>query len=406
MSAVPAQPVGAGRYTIDLVDGPPRSRRRRADAVGAPRRRGALGRARPRPRPTPRRCGRRARASARPAGVGAGPAAGPGGGASPSTCITVRTTRCPSTPVSRAWSPSTTSPSSTIPNGTSGARSSCSAGPSAWRRAAPMPSCASVVAPRSASASCARRRAGCSSFPTASTTTGSAPRRRRLGRLSTTRRATRVSDDEHLRRLGVRGPLCPVRGDARAPQGGPRPRGRLRPRGREARRAVAGPRRPARAGGSRRYAGPSARRVSPTGSCRTGYVPDDAVPALLRQAAVAAYPALEEGFGLPALEALACGTPLVTTAGTAMAEVSGGAAVLVTPGSVSELAEALGGRPRGRRRGATTPPTGGGGGRRSHLGGERGGARVGLPVGGATIRSFVTGSGGRSPVRFGACVPW
>ena len=33
---------------------------------------------------------------------------------------------------------------------------------------------------------------------------------------------------------------------------------------------------------------------------RTGYVPDEVVPALLRRAAVAAYPALEEGFGLPA----------------------------------------------------------------------------------------------------------
>jgi glycosyltransferase involved in cell wall biosynthesis len=74
---------------------------------------------------------------------------------------------------------------------------------------------------------------------------------------------------------------------------------------------------------------------------RTGYVPDEAVPALLRRAAVVAYPALEEGFGLPALEALACGAPLVTTAGTAMAEVAAGAAVLVTPGSVPELADAL-----------------------------------------------------------------
>ena len=48
------------------------------------------------------------------------------------------------------------------------------------------------------------------------------------------------------------------------------------------------------------------------------------MPALLRRAAVVAYPALEEGFGLPALEALACGAPLVTTEGTAMAEVAGG----------------------------------------------------------------------------------
>jgi glycosyltransferase involved in cell wall biosynthesis len=74
---------------------------------------------------------------------------------------------------------------------------------------------------------------------------------------------------------------------------------------------------------------------------RTGYVPDPAVPALLRQAAVVAYPALEEGFGLPALEALACGAPLVTTEGTAMAEMSGAAALLVPPGDVAALAHAL-----------------------------------------------------------------
>jgi glycosyltransferase involved in cell wall biosynthesis len=74
---------------------------------------------------------------------------------------------------------------------------------------------------------------------------------------------------------------------------------------------------------------------------RTGYLPDEAVPALLRQAAVVAYPALEEGFGLPALEALACGAPLVTTEGTAMAERAGDAARLVPPGDGADLAGAI-----------------------------------------------------------------
>jgi glycosyltransferase involved in cell wall biosynthesis len=74
---------------------------------------------------------------------------------------------------------------------------------------------------------------------------------------------------------------------------------------------------------------------------RTGYLPDAAVPALLRQAAVVAYPALEEGFGLPALEALACGASLITTEGTAMAEFAGEAAYLIPPGQTDPLAETL-----------------------------------------------------------------
>lgn len=74
---------------------------------------------------------------------------------------------------------------------------------------------------------------------------------------------------------------------------------------------------------------------------RTGYVDDAVIPVLLRSAVAAVYPALYEGFGLPALEALSCGTPLITTSGTAMEEVAGDAATLVRPGDVSGLAEAL-----------------------------------------------------------------
>lgn len=74
---------------------------------------------------------------------------------------------------------------------------------------------------------------------------------------------------------------------------------------------------------------------------RTGYVPDSAVPALLRSSTGVVYPALYEGFGLPALEALACGASLVTTSGTAMEEVAGAAATLVAPGDVAGLADAM-----------------------------------------------------------------
>jgi glycosyltransferase involved in cell wall biosynthesis len=73
----------------------------------------------------------------------------------------------------------------------------------------------------------------------------------------------------------------------------------------------------------------------------TGYVTDAENVALLRGAAVVAYPSLEEGFGLPAVETLACGTPLVTTSGSAMEEVALGSALLVPPGDVDRLAQAL-----------------------------------------------------------------
>ncbi len=87
-----------------------------------------------------------------------------------------------------------------------------------------------------------------------------------------------------------------------------------------------------------------------------GYVTEEENVALLRGATVVAYPSLEEGFGLPALETMACGTPLVTTTGSAMEEVVGTAGLLVHPGDTVALAEALeasllGGADVERRRG-------------------------------------------------------
>ena len=72
-----------------------------------------------------------------------------------------------------------------------------------------------------------------------------------------------------------------------------------------------------------------------------GMVPSPVLAGLYGKARLVAYVPLLEGFGLPALEALACGTPLVTTTGSAMQEVVEGAAVLVTPGDVDGLAGAL-----------------------------------------------------------------
>ena len=72
-----------------------------------------------------------------------------------------------------------------------------------------------------------------------------------------------------------------------------------------------------------------------------GYISEEQKAALLRGAAAVAYPSLEEGFGLPALEAMACGAPLVTTKGSAMEEVTGDGAFLIPPGDPAALAEAL-----------------------------------------------------------------
>ena len=87
----------------------------------------------------------------------------------------------------------------------------------------------------------------------------------------------------------------------------------------------------------------------------TGVVPDDLLPALYQHAAVFVLPSLYEGFGMPIVEAFACGCPVVTSNVSSMPEVAGGAAVLVEPTTVESVTtgikEALGRKEDLRKKG-------------------------------------------------------
>jgi glycosyltransferase involved in cell wall biosynthesis len=72
-----------------------------------------------------------------------------------------------------------------------------------------------------------------------------------------------------------------------------------------------------------------------------GFVGDADLPALYSAARVLAYPSSYEGFGLPMLEAMACGTPVVTSNVSCLPEVAGDAALCVSPTDVEALAHAL-----------------------------------------------------------------
>ncbi len=73
----------------------------------------------------------------------------------------------------------------------------------------------------------------------------------------------------------------------------------------------------------------------------TGYVHDDNLPYFYSAASVFCFPSLYEGFGLPVLEAMACGCPVVTSSTSSLLEVAGDAALLVDPLKKDEIADAI-----------------------------------------------------------------
>lgn len=72
-----------------------------------------------------------------------------------------------------------------------------------------------------------------------------------------------------------------------------------------------------------------------------GYVPDDAMTSLYSHALGFVFPSLEEGFGLPVLEAMACGTPVITSNRSSLPEVAGEAGLLVNPQDAHAIGAAM-----------------------------------------------------------------
>jgi len=72
-----------------------------------------------------------------------------------------------------------------------------------------------------------------------------------------------------------------------------------------------------------------------------GYVPQSEVPALISGAVFLSFVSISEGFGLPILEAMACGTPVLSTTQGAVPEVARGAALLVDPNSTEDISEGM-----------------------------------------------------------------
>ena len=73
----------------------------------------------------------------------------------------------------------------------------------------------------------------------------------------------------------------------------------------------------------------------------TGYVPMEHIPLLMNGAELFVFPSLYEGFGLPVLEAMSCGTPVISSNRSSIPEIVGSAGVLVDPTNIQELADQI-----------------------------------------------------------------
>jgi len=73
----------------------------------------------------------------------------------------------------------------------------------------------------------------------------------------------------------------------------------------------------------------------------TGYIPLEDMPVLLSAAEALVFPSLDEGFGLPLIEAMACGCPVISSNRSAIPEVTGDAALLVDPENIEALVGAM-----------------------------------------------------------------
>ncbi len=72
-----------------------------------------------------------------------------------------------------------------------------------------------------------------------------------------------------------------------------------------------------------------------------GYVPQNDLATFFNGASLFVYPSIFEGFGLPVVESMACGTPTITSFGSSLEEIAGDAAILVDPLSISSIVDAM-----------------------------------------------------------------